>query len=90
MTEKNEEFVGRVKAVRGQIVEVSYDNATHLPDFFDILTSPQNSKVRLELYGYGENNTLYCLSLSKRRLLYRNMPITSTGGPLNIPVQKEY
>jgi len=86
MTEKNEEFVGRVKAVRGQIVEVSYDNATHLPDFFDILTSPENTKVRLELYGYGENNTLYCLSLSKRRLLYRNMPITSTGGPLNIPV----
>lgn len=80
------EFVGRVRAVRGQIVEVTYDDAKNLPAFFDILTNPENKKVRLELYAYGEDNTLYCLSLSKRRLLARNMPITSTGGPLQVPV----
>lgn len=79
-------FTGRIKGVRGQIVEVSYEDSSHLPAFFEVLTSPDDPSVRLELYAYGADNTLYCLSLSKRRLLYRNMSIVSTGGPLKIPV----
>lgn len=82
------EFKGRVRGVRGQIVEVGYDDTTALPKFFEILTSPENPKARLEVYAYGEDNTLFCLSLTKRRYLYRNMPIVSTGGPIVVPVGK--
>lgn len=81
-------FSGRVRAVRGQIVEVEYDEAKNLPDFFDILTSPENPDVKMEMYAYTENNNLYCLSLSGRHLLYRDMPVISTGKPLTIPVGK--
>jgi len=80
------QFTGRVRGVSGQIVEVEYDDTTNLPQFFDVLTSPENPKVRLELYAYSDNNTLFCLSLSKRKYLYRDMPISSTGGPLKVPV----
>ncbi|OGG04406.1 F0F1 ATP synthase subunit beta [Candidatus Gottesmanbacteria bacterium RBG_16_52_11] len=72
--------------MRGQIVEVSYDDDSVLPQFFEILTSPENSEVRLEVYAYGDDNTLFCLSLTKRRLIRRSMPIVSTGGPLKVPV----
>jgi len=79
-------FKGRIRAVRGQIVEVGYDDANALPKFYEILTSAENDKVRLEVYAYGEDNTLFCLSLTKRRYLYRNMPIISTENPIMVPV----
>jgi F-type H+-transporting ATPase subunit beta len=78
-------FRGRIRGVRGQIVEVAYDNDDILPKFFEILTSPENPKVKLEVYAYSHDNMLYCLSLSNRSLLYRDMPIITTGAPLVIP-----
>lgn len=87
-TESTEQkhFSGRVTGVRGQIVEVTYEDDSMLPQFFEILTSPENEGVRLEVYAYGDNNTLFCLSLTKRRYIRRSMPIVTTGGPLKIPV----
>lgn len=85
---EGKQFKGRVRGVRGQIVEVGYDDTEGLPKFFEILTSPENTQISLEVYAYAENNTLFCLSLTKRRYLYRNMPIVSTGHPLVVPVGK--
>ena len=81
-------FSGRIRGVRGQIVEVEYDDATNLPKFFEVLTSPQNNKVRLEVYAYSVGNMLYCLSLTKRKYLFRDMPIVTTGAPLVAPAGK--
>jgi F-type H+-transporting ATPase subunit beta len=83
------QFSGRVRAVRGQIVEVSYDGQQHLPKFFDVLTSPEYPEIRLEVYAYMPGNALACLSLTKTGLLYRDMPIVGTGSPLVIPVGPE-
>lgn len=77
-------FSGRVIGVQGQIVEIEYGRDCELPKFFDILTSPEED-VRLEVYAFTENNTLNALSLTKRKRLYRNMPITSLGHPITIP-----
>ncbi len=85
-TVDNHRFIGRVNGVRGQIVEVAYDDGTFVPKFFDILTSPDKPGVKLEVFAYAAHNILNCLSLSKRNLLYRNMPIISTGKPIVIPV----
>jgi len=82
-------FSGRVRVVRGQIVEIAYENQTNLPKFFDILTSPDNPDIRLEVYAYEPGNQLACLSLTKTGLLRRDMPIVSTGSPLTIPVGPE-
>ncbi len=79
-------FHGRIRGVRGQIVEVAYDSNEILPKFFEVLTSPENEKIKLEVYAYSNDNMLYCLSLTKRSFLFRDMPIVTTGGPLKIPV----
>jgi len=85
-SEEAHPFAGRVRGVHGQIVEVEYDPSTTLPAFFEVLTTIDDPSLRLEVYAYGEDNTIFCLSLTKRSLLYRNMAIVSTGGPLQMPV----
>lgn len=82
-------FEGRVRVVRGQIVEIAYEKQESLPKFFDVLTSPENPEIRLEVYAYEPGNQLACLSLTKTGLLRRDMPIISTGSPLRIPVGPE-
>jgi hypothetical protein len=47
--EQKKPFTGHVRGVRGQIVEVGYDDNESLPKFFDVLTSPENPKVRLPM-----------------------------------------
>lgn len=79
-------FAGRVRGVRGQIVEIEFDQNATLPLFFEILTSPSDPSLRLEVFAYTGDNMLYCLSLTKRRLLYRDMPVVTTGKPLTVPV----
>jgi F-type H+/Na+-transporting ATPase subunit beta len=79
-------FSGRVRGVRGQIVEIEYTRTENLPEFFDILTSPENPDIHLEVYAFTDHHSLYSLSLSPRHYLYRDMEIVSTGGPLMIPV----
>lgn len=80
------QFSGRVIAIRGQIVEVEYDDQNNIPLVSEILTSPDNQDLRLEVYKYGEGNILFCLLLTKRSDITRHMPIMTTGGPLKIPV----
>lgn len=82
-------FEGRVRVVRGQIVEIAYEKQESLPKFFDVLTSPENPDIRLEVYAYEPGNQLACLSLTKTGFLRRDMPIVSTGSPLRIPVGPE-
>lgn len=88
MTPSKKEFIGRVRSVKGQIVEVEFDSTDVLPEFFDILTSPKNPKIKLEVYAYSKRNSLFALSLSSRSSLPRNMEVVSTGEPLTVPVGK--
>lgn len=83
--EEKKPFKGYVTQVRGQIVNIEYESEENLPDIYEILTSPNDQSVRLEVYAYNDKNKLSCLSLTKRSLLYRNMPIITTGKPLTVP-----
>lgn len=78
------EYVGKIKSVEGQIVEIELDGQI-IPQISEILTSEENTAVKLEVYAYSET-TLYCLSLSEINKIYRNMPIFTTGSPILIPV----
>lgn len=86
---KGKPFSGRIRGVKGQIVEIEFDETESLPKFFDILSSPENPKIKLEVYAYSDNNSLLCLSLTQRKWLYRDMNIVSTGHPIVIPGGKE-
>lgn len=83
-----EQFEGIVVAVEGQIVRIEYDTAVS-PDFYEILTSPENSSVRLEVFLFKDQGLLYCLSLSHRGLLYRGMKVVSTRQTIQIPVGQQ-
>lgn len=82
---KEKDFRGRVRSVRGQVVEVEYEGS-YLPEFMEILTSPDEKSVKLEVYAYAGDNTIFCLALSPKGDLFRDMKITTTGKPLEIPV----
>lgn len=77
-------YVGRVKAVSGQIVEIEIE-AKVAPAINDILTSKDVPQIKLEAIGYSQS-TIKALSLSPITLIWRNMPIYSTRAPLQIPV----
>lgn len=78
-------FSGRIRSVRGQVIEVEYESTTNLPDFNEVLTSPENKRIKLEVYDFSNKNSLLCLSLTSKKWLERNMPIISTGKALTVP-----
>jgi F-type H+/Na+-transporting ATPase subunit beta len=81
---KDVNFIGRVRSVSGQIIEVEPETDEQVT-FHEILTSYEDPSVRLEVYGYTEK-LIYCFSLSDITKVYRNMPIYTTKFPLTIPV----
>lgn len=81
-------FVGTVRAVRGQIVEVDREGS-YAPRLRELLTSPENTSVRLEVYAHGSGRTVWCLLLSSRKDIVRNMQIVATGSELSVPVGPE-
>jgi F-type H+-transporting ATPase subunit beta len=74
--------------VKGQITAVRWEEET-LPQLLEVLTSPDEPRVKLEVHSFARQNKIYCLSLSPTELLVRGMPLVSTGQPLTIPVGKQ-
>jgi len=75
---------GYVRSVNGQIaaIEIEGDN---YPQFFEILTSPQDPQVILEVFLQSET-AVYAQILSNPDKLFRGMQITGTGFDLKVPV----
>lgn len=80
-----EQFVGRVLAVRGQIVVVRCES-DYRPALQELLSAEGGSGVRIEVHSYKERDLLYCLLLTDKTALKRNMRIVSRGRSLSIPV----
>ncbi len=78
---------GTISTVTGQIAEVEFEG-NDFPILFEILTSPENPGVILEVFS-EEKNILHCQILSNPDNLYRGMPILGTNNNLKIPVGKE-
>ena len=76
--------------VKGQIALVRWSasggSGGELPQLLEVLTSPENPRVKLEVHSFTKDQKIYCLSLSPTELLVRGMPIVPTGRPLTIPV----
>lgn len=76
-------ILGTIKSVDGQIARVELSSEER-PRVLEVLTSPKNSEVRLEVF-LQSHNTLSCLILSDPEMLYRGMPLISTNSDLQIP-----
>ena len=67
-------------------MEVEYSGSGNLPKLRELLTSPDNPKVHLEIFAYTQDQSLLALSLTQKSWLQRNMPITTTNSTLTVPV----
>ena len=74
--------------VKGQIACVRWQEK-NLPELLEILTSPENPQVKLEVHSFAQQQKIYCLSLTPTELLVRGMPIVGTGKPLTIPAGRK-
>lgn len=80
------QVLGIIKAINGQIATCEVENDI-FPALNEILVSPEDPNVFLEVYLESENN-IYCQILSNPDKLYRGMQVISTGTDLKIPVGK--
>lgn len=78
---------GKIRSVKGQLVEVEIES-TGVPSLYEILTSPEDENLRLEVF-YQSEDIVNCLMLSNSKTIYRGMLIRGTGSGLQIPVGEE-
>lgn len=81
------QFVGRVYGVQGQIVLVHCESE-YRPSLLELLSAEEVPSVQLEVHSYSGRDSLYCLLLSSKEDVARNMRIVTEGTMLSIPVGK--
>ena len=81
------QFVGRVYGVQGQIVLVHCESE-YRPALLELLSAEDAAGVQLEVHSYSNRDLLYCLLLSSKEDVSRNMRIVTEGSTLSIPVGK--
>lgn len=79
-----EDYIGHVKQVKGDIVEVEFRN--NKPGINDLLVLDQDPSVRLEVYASASDTTFYCLALSNIHKLARGARLINTQEKIRIPV----
>lgn len=85
LKDQKNQFVGKIIGVRGQIVTVDCEGS-YRPKLRELLISSEDPSVKLEAHAYERTYVLYCLLLSPRKSVYKNMKIVSTGTEISIPV----
>ncbi len=75
------EKVGKVIAVHGPVVDVSFDNYT--PDIYEIIMC---GLVPLEVRAIFEEGRARTIALGPTEGIHRNMPVKATGKELSVPV----
>ncbi len=74
---------GRIQTINDQIASVQITSEEQ-PKLLEILTCPDDTTVRLEVYYQAENVSM-CLILSNMAKIYRGMAIVGTGLSLTVP-----
>lgn len=75
---------GIITSVNGQIAEVEIEGEI-FPELFEILTSPQDPEVILEVFSQSRATTFVQILTSPDRL-FRGMRVCGTGSDLKVPV----
>ena len=76
--------IGKINGVNGQIVNVVC-SGEYRPKLRELLTSLDDPNIKLEVHSYKSENDMYCLLLSPRDEVYRNIDIVTTGKQITIP-----
>lgn len=78
---------GKVIAVKGQVVEVSFTGEK--PSVHDVLVLENNPLVKMEVYTSAGPDSYYCLLLTDGSTIARGNGLINTLKPVTIPVGKE-
>lgn len=82
-----EEQTGRVKQVKGNVVEVEF--LTEKPKIHDLLVLQEDPSIILEVYTSATPNSFYCFNLSHSHKLHRGSIMINTKKTIEIPVGQE-
>jgi len=81
----NNNSIGRIISVQGQVVEVEFPDSSSQPKINDILTLEGDQKIRLEvIQSSHDDKRLYCLAFSPTSSLFRGAKLINTGNPIVI------
>src|SRR6266700_855351 len=78
---------GKIIAIRGQVVEVSFTGEK--PSVHDVLILENNPLVKMEVYTSTGPDSYYCLLLTEGSSIARDNGIINTLKPVTIPVGPE-
>lgn len=78
---------GKVVAVKGQVVEVTF--AGDKPNVHDILVLEQDQLTKMEVYASAGADSYFCLLLTSSNTIPRGANIINTRKPVTIPVGEE-
>lgn len=78
---------GKVIAIRGQVVEVSFSGEK--PSVHDVLILENNPLVKMEVFTSSGPDSYYCLLLTEGSTISRGSGIINTLKPVTIPVGPE-
>ncbi|HSW47684.1 MAG TPA: F0F1 ATP synthase subunit beta [Candidatus Saccharimonadales bacterium] len=79
-----EENIGRVKEIKGQVVEVEF--LLNKPQVHDLLIMDGDPGVQLEVYASSSQNSFYCIAFTNLEKLFRGARIINTQNSIQIPV----
>jgi len=79
---------GRVTAVQGPVVDVTFNTVEDMPDLHEVIKTRTFDKrdAMLVVAEHLEGNVARCVSLASTLNLQRNAPAVGTGSPLKVPV----
>jgi F-type H+-transporting ATPase subunit beta len=78
---------GKVIAIKGQVVEVSFTGDK--PSVHDVLILENNPLIKMEVYMSAGPDSYYCLLLTDGSTISRGTGVINTLKPVTIPVGKE-
>ncbi len=81
---------GTIKQIIGPVVDVEFADGAELPAIFDALEITHGKeKLVLEVQSHIGGNTVRAISMGSTDGLARGVSVTTTGGPITVPVGKE-
>ena len=77
---------GIITALHGDVIEVQFKDG--LPNIHDALVveKPDKAQIVLEVHDHVSDTTIKSIALGFTQGLQRGMHVTSTGGPLHVPI----
>jgi len=79
---------GVINAIHGDVIEVSFDKG--LPNINDslVVQQPNGRYIVLEVHDHVSQKTVKTIALGFTQGMKRGMTVSSTGGPMHVPVSE--